>query len=674
VNRGSVSSTGVRECRPASAAVPTPAPIGSRSAPGVPRRPIAADLAPSRIPVGRSGLNAAPALRMQGRPSQVPSDHVRADMEAGSGADLAHEVARVVRSSTAEPFAAVPNATGTVDPSDAVVHRGPAVEAALEKWHAGAATVGHRVFLPRYASPEVVRHEAMHLRQARDDVDLGRPVRIGSPVSAEERGTASIGHSDPQVIRRAPPRVETPAWPPSSTPPAAYAPTGARHDSEGNLVEEAAGHWYLASAPRVTFPIARGYRYQLLPPNPNASYTALHRQTERVRDQQLATANRLRGTGRYWFARVYYFVTLHELENIDRGVYQYPHMKMQEVIAFNTTYMNNLHAWESGNQSSVEPNWRRAFAAADHAGSWISASKEIANALLPAMQAHIRFDLPRAIAGVYNTHYAGIPGTSIDDFRADFFAMASVFDRAAADLNPEIEDAGTNWNPANWQWAGDIAFPFIFNVPGEREHAWEKAQIISSAGDDPNLGTKLRTSMTARHPNWSDFEVDGDDVRGYRWGRQPGLRHDEQPGPVHQPAPPVPSIPTRLYFRLGLPDRDMELADAVRRDQDLRPLLDLAHWLRRVTGAVIVFSGHTSSEGGEVLNHNLAIRREDAVEFFLFRASADLTNNRIVHNPLAALGAQPTPEWRYVAITVLLPGVAKETMWSTASRPPSEVP
>jgi outer membrane protein OmpA-like peptidoglycan-associated protein len=77
----------------------------------------------------------------------------------------------------------------------------------------------------------------------------------------------------------------------------------------------------------------------------------------------------------------------------------------------------------------------------------------------------------------------------------------------------------------------------------------------------------------------------------------------------------------------------MQLADAVRRGQDLRPLLDLAHWLRRVTGAVIVFSGHASSEGAESLNHNLAISREDVVEFFLFRASADLKNNRIPSQP-----------------------------------------
>lgn len=589
------------------------------------------------------------------------------------GADLSHDVAAVVERSSVAPF----NAAATADRADAteraVVHRGPEVDAALERWQAGAATVGRHVFLPDNAPPAIQRHEAMHAVQARDDVDLGRPVVMGSHTAPEERGVGQASGSDPQVLRRYPPRVETPAWPPQATPPAAYGPTGVRHDSEGNLVQEANGHWYVASAPQLTFPIARGYRYQLLPLNPNASFRTLHRQTEQVRDQQLATANRLRGTGRYWFARVYYFVTVHELEHIDRGVYQYPHMKMQEVIAFNTTYMANLNAWESGDRSGVEPNWRRAFEAADHPGSWMGASKEIANALLPAMQAHIRFDLPRAIAAVFATHYAGIPGTSVDDFRADFFAMASVFDRAAADLNPEIEAAGTNWNPANWQWAGDIAFPFIFHVPGEREHAWEKAQIISGfSGSDADLARRLRSNITARHPNWSDFEVNGEDVRGYRWGHQPGIRRDEQPGSVHQPAPALPTIPRRLYFRLALPDGDMQLADAVRRDQDIRPLLDLAQWLRRVSGAVIMLEGHASSEGAEHSNHNLSAAREDAIEYFLFRASADLTNNRIRHSPQGERGAQPTPDWRYVEITVVLPGFAKETSWPTASRLPSE--
>lgn len=433
------------------------------------------------------------------------------------------------------------------------------------------------------------------------------------------------------------------------------------------------GAWYLASPPTLTFPIARGYRYQLLPLNPNASFAALRDECVQVLHAQEATAARLKGNAKYWFARVYYFVTLHELENIDRGVYQYPHMKMQEVIHFNTTYATNLAAWESSRRA--EPDWQTAFSAAESSDSWASASLSIKNALLPAMEAHIRFDLPRAIAAVYNLHYAGLPGASPDEFRRDFFAMASVFDRANEDLSAEIDDAGTNWNPLNWQPFADLAFPFIFSVGLEREMAWEKARlIISSGGSSTATERRLHTYLRAAHPNLDPFEVDDRIIRGYDWQHQPGSRSDVQPGPANLPAPAPPTIPSRLYFQLNQPDGDMELADAVRRDQDLRPLLQLAHWLRQVSGAVIVFNGHASSEGPEHVNANLARARGDLVEYFLFRAGADLSHNTILQLPEGARGASATPEWRFVGITILWLGHAKQTAWGTASRLPSEVP
>ena len=60
-----------------------------------------------------------------------------------------------------------------------------------------------------------------------------------------------------------------------------------------------------------------GYRYQLLPLNPVASFQALKAQCEAIRDDQLATANLMRGDMKYWFAKVYYFVTVNELAAVD---------------------------------------------------------------------------------------------------------------------------------------------------------------------------------------------------------------------------------------------------------------------------------------------------------------------------------------------------------------------
>ena len=200
-----------------------------------------------------------------------------------------------------------------------------------------------------------------------------------------------------------------------------------RLDAEGNEIVEHGGHWHLAWPPKsLSFPIAGGYRFQLLPINPNASYTALRARIVAIQAEQLAIANSLKGDMKYWFAKVYYFVTTHELAAIDAGTYLYPHMKMQEVVQFQAAYKSNLDAWQAGNKAKVEAHWKAAFGAADseNGGTWYKPrSMELMNALLPSMQAPIRFDLPRAIAACYVLHYAGIPGTSIGDFKADFDGM-----------------------------------------------------------------------------------------------------------------------------------------------------------------------------------------------------------------------------------------------------------
>ena len=146
---------------------------------------------------------------------------------------------------------------------------------------------------------------------------------------------------------------------------------------------------------------------------------------------------------KYWFAKVYYFVTTHELAAIDSAVYLYPHMKMQEVAQFHAAYKANLDAWNAGNKDKVEAHWKKAFEAAEseQGGSLLKPrSMELMHALLPSMQAHIRFDLPRAIATCFALHHGGIPGTSMADFRTDFDGMGPVFDKAQTSLLSEIKD------------------------------------------------------------------------------------------------------------------------------------------------------------------------------------------------------------------------------------------
>jgi hypothetical protein len=188
---------------------------------------------------------------------------------------------------------------------DAVVHRGSGVERALANWQAGAASVGRDVFVPEQADQGSIRHELLHVLQAGNRRAISnagsRWVRRWLRKRRASLGTVARARKCCAVVH--------PGWrrPPGRRRPRRRRPRrrrGTRSDAEGNLLSRApSGAWYLASPPIAAFPIATGYRYQLLPPNPNASFAALQAECVQIRDQQKATATRLKGDGKYWFTR-----------------------------------------------------------------------------------------------------------------------------------------------------------------------------------------------------------------------------------------------------------------------------------------------------------------------------------------------------------------------------------
>ena len=196
---------GVRTRLPAPPAVLVSAPSVSRSAPETPQSLTVARLAPSRIPADMSGASVAPAVRMQRRrPSQVPArlfrsdgaemyektspvldvvgmgggqllpPDVRADMEAGLGADL----------------------------SDVRIHTGKRAAASAEAVGAAAYTVGNDiVFGTGSYSPgtdegrRVLAHELTHVQQQRigpvSGTDTGWGVAVSDPGDSFEREAES---------------------------------------------------------------------------------------------------------------------------------------------------------------------------------------------------------------------------------------------------------------------------------------------------------------------------------------------------------------------------------------------------------------------------------------------------------------------------------------------------
>ncbi|GIG57046.1 hypothetical protein Lfu02_14180 [Longispora fulva] len=289
--------------------------------------------------------------------------------------------------------------------------------------------------------------------------------------------------------------------------------------------------------PRLAFDTHGTPRAEAMPEHPNEEFVRLRERCDEIAAEQRAMAESLidreppgppRVDGKYWFARVYEHVTTHESRMIDEGRYEYPIMKMQEVEAFHQTYKMNLEAWRDGRFGEVEPNWHRAFGIAERAETIPHGlqSFEVLHELLPAMHAHIRFDLARAIAAVYHENYAGkVP---LETFREDFDRMQPVFDQASLDLLPEIRSRTMVIDPGRYEIMQQIGMKGIFNVPAERARTWEKAEEIAVAygegvTDPVAIQRRLENYRDANHlfTGRNDFKLFGKEVTDYDWGHQP---------------------------------------------------------------------------------------------------------------------------------------------------------
>ena len=403
-----------------------------------------------------------------------------------------------------------------------VVRSDPAAAAFLDAHCAIAATVDRdTVFvLPRYAgSGSVLAHEYAHVAQLRSGAHAPRDAAESAAERASAGATREVGGAaSPPLFQVASPKQVI----------GTSAPGTLKDDERNPLAVGAGGRRYLTAQPAGWTKSAPGYKPQLLPPNPVATFNALMHQVEAIHAEQRATAERLKTAKdmKYWFARVYEYVTENEIAAIcaTPPTYMYPHMKMQEVIGFHATYRANLDAWERGAHEQVESNWSAAFAAAE--SSKLSGTVwgwDIKNALLPSMQAHIRFDLPRAIASAYFTNYSGIPKTTIDDFHVDFAAMGPVFDAAQAEIEPEL----ISWHERNAWFLGRLGnwrfipgggsgkrfwgsiFDQIFDVAKERDETWAKATMIAAMEGLPKISQPHAQQVVEAGQQSSAFKIGG---------------------------------------------------------------------------------------------------------------------------------------------------------------------
>jgi hypothetical protein len=110
--------------------------------------------------------------------------------------------------------------------------------------------------------------------------------------------------------------------------------------------------------------------------------------------------------------------------------------------------------------------------------------------LVASMKAHIRFDLPRAEAWVFNSYYSQFPNAKLSDFRPDFMSMSGVFDNAAREMNDDMAKrlgVPVNLVPHLMQ---DTSMRQLFDadMATERADTWRRAEELvgnNLAGNDP---------------------------------------------------------------------------------------------------------------------------------------------------------------------------------------------
>jgi uncharacterized protein YndB with AHSA1/START domain len=147
----------------------------------------------------------------------------------------------------------------------------------------------------------------------------------------------------------------------------------------------------------------------------------------------LASDMEARGDGRFWFARVYQYVTEALRDASDRGEVTHPSWVMRLIPGFHDLFRQSV-------DGPPEEHWRQAFSAiAEVEATGASSAMAFWRALVTGARAHIEGDLPLVLAEVYVNHYAG--RCDYVRFRADYLLQASALREAWSRLSATVPSA-----------------------------------------------------------------------------------------------------------------------------------------------------------------------------------------------------------------------------------------
>lgn len=126
---------------------------------------------------------------------------------------------------------------------------------------------------------------------------------------------------------------------------------------------------------------------------------------------------------RRWFTEVYAFVTDELIRAVLSGAIRHPAWVLRLVPGFHRYYADALAS------PSPESHWRDAFRKMDRAFDRHRPLDAVGYCILQGMRAHIDEDLPRVLAEVYRSFYAG--RCDYARLRGDYYSLAPAFARAS---------------------------------------------------------------------------------------------------------------------------------------------------------------------------------------------------------------------------------------------------
>lgn len=515
---------------------------------------------------GREESSTATQGQMPGDPSAAPTStastvEVNSNGSApNNGTEHIHDAAAV---GTSGPSGALPyldeiqKSFGSHDVGHAKAHTDSQAAAGTRAMGAEAFTTGDHVVFSSAPSLHTTAHEAAHVIQQRAGVQLKGGV--GEADDAYERHADEVADRVVQgqsvvalldlVAARGQPAGQGHAAVQRQTP--GGTSSGAKTDSPK-------GAWRTAGNLRGNPPV----RSEVHPPNIDVieDETIYMERLEAAlgfQINQTARANSLLDENgnvtdhRYWFARVYSLVTNREITEARNATFYYPSYVLQCVRYFEQIYADNFAAHDA--KGTVEDHWREAFrvCAKNKGLTWsdialtlggtgtgagigaaggsavpgvgttvgavgggivgligsVAAARVYAAAqsLVVSMQAHIRFDLPRAEAWVFQHYYQGQGSATIKDFHPDFNSMTDVFEQATDHMNADIAKrtgVPVKQMPRILQ---DLALDYWFeaNMATERADTWQRTEALVNnrlAGKDPYTAQtdgKLGGNVTA---------------------------------------------------------------------------------------------------------------------------------------------------------------------------------